>query len=67
MQQPVQSQTLLKIPQAANLLQAHRSTIYGWVADGILPAVRIGRSLRIRKEDLERTLSLGSTKREVIA
>jgi excisionase family DNA binding protein len=36
------------------------ATVYRWVADGRLPFVRIGRSIRLRQSDLDRMIRGGS-------
>jgi len=44
---------LLTVAEAAELLKVTRHTIYRWIAEGRLPAVRYSpRVLRIRSEDL---------------
>jgi excisionase family DNA binding protein len=46
---------LLTVAEAAKLLKVTRHTIYRWVAEGRLPAVRYSpRVLRLRREDLAR-------------
>ena len=44
---------LVSIPDAAAQLAISRSKAYQLVAAGELPVLRIGRSARIRREDLE--------------
>lgn len=49
--------TLLTPREAAAVLKIGRSTLYDWIARGIVPAIRIGtRVVRIPQEDLERAL-----------
>ena len=43
---------LLTVAQCANRLGVHRSTITRWVRVGILPAWRIGRTVRIQWRDV---------------
>lgn len=38
---------LLKVEQAAQILNLGRSTTYGMVAAGDIPSIRVGRALRI--------------------
>ena len=52
---------LLTIKQTAVLLQYRPHTVYGLVANGVLPAVRIGKSLRVRGADLDAMLTINST------
>jgi excisionase family DNA binding protein len=40
---------------------ADRLTIRNWIDDGKLPAVRIGRRVRVRRVDFDRVLAQGST------
>lgn len=43
---------MLTVPQIAQELAVSRMTVYRLVHDGELPALRIGRSIRIRRHDL---------------
>jgi len=47
---------LLTIPEAARLLRVSRAQAYQLAARGDLPVVRIGRSVRVRADRLERWL-----------
>ena len=42
----------LNISEAAELLGLHRNTIAGWIREGKLPAQKVGREMRIKREDL---------------
>lgn len=44
---------LLRAEEAARLLNVGRSTVFQMLADGTLPAVRFGRSVRVRRADIE--------------
>ena len=44
--------------QVARYLQVHKLTVYRYVRDQQLPAVRLGRSLRILKADVDEFLRL---------
>ena len=44
---------LLTADEAAALLHNHRSTIYDMMQNGEIPTVKYGRSVRIRRQDLE--------------
>jgi len=44
---------LVRIEEGARLLDIGRSAVCQMLADGTLPAVRFGRSVRIRRSDLE--------------
>jgi excisionase family DNA binding protein len=45
---------LLKVPEAARLLQIGRDRIYELVASGRLPALHFGRTIRIPRDALVR-------------
>ena len=40
--------------EVADLLRVSRRTVYNWLRSGQLPALRIGKVWRIRREDIER-------------
>jgi excisionase family DNA binding protein len=44
---------LLTPEQVASILQLHILTIYGYIREGKLDAIRLGRSYRITPKDLE--------------
>jgi len=44
---------LLTPEQVAGILQVHVLTIYGYIRDGKLDAIRLGRSYRITPQDLK--------------
>jgi excisionase family DNA binding protein len=44
---------LLTPEQVAGILQVHILTIYGYIREGKLDAIRLGRSYRITQQDLE--------------
>ncbi len=46
----------LRVSQVARLLGVARSTVYGWVNDGVLPAVKIGKVTLILGEDMQELL-----------
>ncbi len=46
----------LKVPEVAKLLRVARSRAYELVADGDIPAVKIGRSVRVNRKELDRWL-----------
>ena len=46
----------LKVPEVAQLLRVARSRAYELVADGEIPAVKIGRSVRVNRKELDRWL-----------
>ena len=44
---------LLTVPQVAVVFQATAQTIRDWIDHGSLPAVRVGRAFRVRREDVD--------------
>ncbi len=46
----------LKVPEVAEVLRVARSRAYELVADGTIPAVKIGRSIRVNRQELDRWL-----------
>jgi len=46
--------TLLRIVDVARELQISRSSVYRLIVSGELPAVRIGKNVRVRRETLAR-------------
>jgi excisionase family DNA binding protein len=50
-------ETLLKIEDLAATLRVHLMTAYSMVRRGDIPAIRVGRHLRVRKSDLEAWLA----------
>lgn len=46
----------LKVPEVAEMLRIARSRAYELVAEGEIPAVKIGRSVRVSRKELDRWL-----------
>ncbi len=46
----------LKVPEVARIIRVARSRAYELVAEGEIPSVRIGRSVRVSRRDLDRWL-----------
>ena len=46
----------LKVPEVAKELRIARSRAYEMVANGTIPAVKIGRSVRVSRKELEHWL-----------
>jgi excisionase family DNA binding protein len=49
----------LTVAEVAEILRLNQQTIRNWIDAGSLPAVRIGRRVRIRRSDLDRMLAEG--------
>jgi excisionase family DNA binding protein len=43
----------LTVPQVAEEFQVTAQTIRNWIDHGVLPAVRVGRAFRVRREDVD--------------
>ena len=55
----MQSDQLLRIPEAAELLTLRPVTIRAWLVRRKLSFVRVGRSIRIPRSEVERVLTEG--------
>ncbi len=53
--------TFLTVAEVAELLKLNQQTVRNWIDQGSLPALRVGRRVRIRRSELERVLEQGST------
>jgi excisionase family DNA binding protein len=51
----------LTVAEVAEMLKLNQQTVRNWIDQGSLPAVRVGRRVRIRRSDLERVLEEGYT------
>ena len=51
-----QQHEYLKVPEVAKMLRIARSRAYELVAEEEIPSVRIGRSIRVSRRELERWL-----------
>ena len=49
----------LTVAEVAELLKINQQTVRNWIDQGSLPAVRVGRRVRIRSSDLDQILSAG--------
>ena len=47
----------MNIKEVAECLRIHPNTVYRWCRSGDLPAIRLGTTIRIKREDLESFLS----------
>jgi excisionase family DNA binding protein len=52
-----QGTDLVKIEEAAEILNMGMSTVYKLVSTKVLPSFRYGRTIRIRREDLEKFIA----------
>jgi excisionase family DNA binding protein len=51
----------LTVAEVAELLKLNQQTVRNWIDQGYLPAVRVGRRVRVRRSDLDQLLEKGST------
>jgi excisionase family DNA binding protein len=49
----------LTVAEVAELLRLNQQTVRNWIDRGSLPALRVGRSVRIKRSDLDRLLTEG--------
>ena len=49
----------LTVAEVAELLRLNQQTVRNWIDAGSLPAVRIGRRVRIKREDFDRIVESG--------
>ncbi|MHB1536648.1 MAG: helix-turn-helix domain-containing protein [Acidimicrobiales bacterium] len=52
---------VLRVPEAADLLGISRSHAYELIADGKLPAIRLGRRIIVPVDAIERLLATATT------
>jgi excisionase family DNA binding protein len=51
--------TFLTVAEVADLLRLNQQTVRNWIDAGSLPALRVGRRVRIKRSDLDRILESG--------
>jgi excisionase family DNA binding protein len=54
-------QSFLTVAEVAEILKLNQQTVRNWIDQGSLPALRIGRRVRIRQSDFDRVLAEGLT------
>jgi excisionase family DNA binding protein len=52
-------ETYLTVAEVAQMLKLNQQTVRNWIDQGSLPAVRVGRRVRIKRSDLEKILAEG--------
>jgi len=50
----ITQEKLLTVPELAKRLRVHTSSIYRWKAEGKIIAVKVGKSVRFSREELDR-------------
>jgi excisionase family DNA binding protein len=53
--------SFLTVADVAEMLKLNQQTVRNWIDQGSLPAVRVGRRVRIKRSDFERVLDEGYT------
>jgi excisionase family DNA binding protein len=48
---------ILTVEQAADYLQVHKITVYRYIREGLLPAVKLGKMYRLFSRDVEAFLA----------
>ena len=61
MDQTDSSDSFLTVAEVARILKLNQQTVRNWIDQGSLPALRVGRRVRIRRSDFERILAEGYT------
>jgi len=51
--------SFLTVAEVADILKLNQQTVRNWIEQGSLPALRVGRRVRIKRSDLERVLAEG--------
>jgi excisionase family DNA binding protein len=51
------TEALLNVKEVAEFLQVNTTTVYAWAQSGQMPAIKLGRSWRFRRSDLEAWLN----------
>ena len=54
-------ESFLTVADVAELLKLNQQTVRNWIDQGSLPAVRVGRRVRIKRSDFDRILEAGYT------
>ena len=57
-------ESFLTVAEVAETLKLNQQTVRNWIDQGFLPALRVGRRVRIKRSDFERLLEQGYTRRE---
>jgi excisionase family DNA binding protein len=57
---PDAGDSFLTVAEVAEMLKLNQQTVRNWIDQGSLPALRVGRLVRIRRSDFERLISGGA-------
>src|SRR3984893_7654919 len=58
---PESDESFLTVAEVAGMLKLNQQTVRNWIDQGSLPALRVGRRVRIRRSDLDRVLQRSYT------
>ena len=61
MEQSDSPDSFLTVAEVARILKLNQQTVRNWIDQGSLPALRVGRRVRIRRSDFDRILADGYT------
>jgi excisionase family DNA binding protein len=61
LQIPEPDESFLTVAEVAAMLKLNQQTVRNWIDQGSLPALRVGRRVRIRRSDLDRVLEQSYT------
>jgi excisionase family DNA binding protein len=53
------AESFLTVAEVAEMLKLNQQTVRNWIDAGSLPAIRVGRRVRIKRSDLDRILEDG--------
>jgi excisionase family DNA binding protein len=54
-------ESFLTVAEVAEVLKLNQQTVRNWIDQGSLPAVKVGRRVRIRRSDFQQLLDAGSS------
>jgi excisionase family DNA binding protein len=54
-------ESFLTVAEVAELLKLNQQTVRNWIDQGSLPALRVGRRVRIKRSDFERVIEQSAT------
>jgi len=54
-----ETEEFLTVAEVAELLKLNQQTVRNWIDQGSLPAVRVGRRVRIKRSDFDRIVEAG--------
>jgi excisionase family DNA binding protein len=54
--------SVLTIKEVSDFFKVSERTVYRWLADGLITAIRVGNVTRIRREDLEAFIEAHSSR-----